>query len=71
MTEQGRELQRAQAELLPGEDLKPFEGQWVALRGGRVVAHDLDPVALRERPGVAERDMLLPVPAATAGVYIL
>lgn len=65
------ELEREQQRLLPKEDLAPFAGQWVALRDGRVIAHDLDPVVLRDHQAVLETDMLMPVPAGGRGIFIL
>lgn len=65
------ELEREQQRLLPKEDLAPYAGQWVALRDGRVIAHDLDPVALRDKQEVLETDMLMPVPTGGRGIFIL
>lgn len=53
------------------EDLTPFAGSWVAIRDGHVVASALDPVELRDMPEVEEDDMLMPVPDAGAGVFVL
>ena len=65
------ELDREQRRLVPKEDLAPFAGQWVALREGRVIAHDLDPVALRDNQEVLDTDMLMPVPSGGQGIFIL
>jgi hypothetical protein len=65
------ELGREQDKLLPTEDLAPYRGQWIALRGGRVVASDLDPIALRDNPDVRETDALMPVPAQEDTIFIL
>jgi hypothetical protein len=65
------ELVRAQQNVLPKEDLTPYAGQWVALRNGRVVAHDIDAVALRANPDVSEDDVLLPVPTGGSDLLIL
>ena len=65
------EIQREQQGAMPQEDLSPYAGQWVALRDGRVVASDIDPVALRENPEVTETDALFPVPAAGTGLLLL
>ncbi len=56
------EIQREQAEAMAHEDLAPYAGQWVAIRDGKVVAADLDAVALRQRPEVKDGDLLLHVP---------
>ena len=65
------DLEQAQAELDPKEDLTPYEGQWVALREGRVIASDLDAVALRDNPAVSEDDALILVPSGGAAIFIL
>lgn len=54
-------VQEAQHQLAPKEDLTQYAGQWVALRDGYVVAHDLDPAALRARDEVHEGDAIIPV----------
>ena len=56
------EIQREQARAMPHEDLASYAGQWVAVRDGKVIASDLDAVALRNHPEVASDDELLPVP---------
>jgi len=60
-----------QASLAPQEDLRPYAGKWVALRGGYVVTSADDSVSLRDDPAVKESDQLLPVPAADSGMYVL
>ena len=65
------ELERKQQGALPKEDLSPYAGQWVALRDGRVVAADLTGVALRNNPAVEADDIIMPVPPASGGVFIL
>jgi hypothetical protein len=65
-----KEIRRQQAKNLPQEDLSPHAGKWVALRDGRVVAVDIDPVALRDQPGVRSTDVLTPVPTHSAGTFI-
>jgi hypothetical protein len=66
-----QEIQREQQAMMPKEDLTAYAGQWVALRGGRVVASDLDPVALRDNPAVSEGDTLILVPAQGSDLLIL
>jgi hypothetical protein len=46
----------------PKEDLRPFAGEWVALRRGYVVEHDRDLARLREHPAVRDDDVIFPVP---------
>lgn len=65
-----KEAEVQQAALTPKEDLRPYVGQWVALRDGIVVAHDIDPVSLREQPGVHPTDVILPVPDAEGGYFL-
>lgn len=65
------ELNKAQQSVLPKEDLRPYEGLWVALRDGRVIASDVDAVALRANPEVTEDDALLPVPVGGIDMLIL
>jgi hypothetical protein len=64
-------IQREQAESIPHVDLSSYAGLWVALRGGQVIASDLDAVALRNRPEVESTDVLLPVPDASADLLLL
>jgi hypothetical protein len=66
-----REFNRVQDEMLPREDLRPYAGKWVALRKGRVVAADIEPLALRDKPGVEKGDMLLQVPDPAINILIL
>ncbi|HTU77316.1 MAG TPA: DUF5678 domain-containing protein [Solirubrobacteraceae bacterium] len=66
-----KEIQREQARSIPHIDLSSYAGQWVAIRGDKVVASDLDAVALRNRPEVEETDTLLPVPDASADLLLL
>jgi|GEM_PF-2658936 len=53
------------------EDLSAFEGQWVALRDGRIVAHAETPAELREMSQVNESDILILVPDhSTSAVFL-
>ncbi len=54
-------VEREQERLAPKEDLRPYRGQWVALREGYVVASNVDPTALFDRSDLRE-DMIIPVP---------
>lgn len=65
------EIQRQQAQTISREDLRPYAGQWVALRDGKVIASDLDAVALRNRPEVTDDDLLLPVPDQAPELLLL
>ena len=53
------------------EDLTPYAGSWVAIRDGKVVASALDPVELRNKPEVAEHDLLMPVPDSGASTFLM
>jgi hypothetical protein len=56
------EIQREQNRAMPHEDLTPYVGRWIAVRDGKVVASDLDAVALRNHPEVRSDDEILLVP---------
>jgi len=50
--------------------LSPYEGLWVALRDGRVVASHADPVQLKANAVVADDDVLMPVPKDRGSILI-
>jgi hypothetical protein len=54
---------------LPEHDLEHYTGEWVALRDGIVVAHDVDPQALQAHPDVRPTDDLFPVGEPPSGFY--
>jgi hypothetical protein len=56
---------------LPEDDLEHYTGEWVAMREGRVVAHDPDPDKLREDPAVREGDDIFPVGDPPSGFYMI
>jgi hypothetical protein len=56
------ETEEALSDWMPKEDLRQFAGEWVALRRGYVVEHDLDLARLREHPQVWDDDVFLSVP---------
>jgi hypothetical protein len=60
-----------QQQLAPKEDLSPYAGQWVALRDGHVIARAMDAVTLRDRPGIQENDVLIPVRRHGTGINVL
>ena len=43
-------------------------GEWVAVRDGKVVAHDVDPEALQANPAVLPTDDVFPVGDPPVGV---
>jgi hypothetical protein len=57
------------ARALPESDLEHYSGQWVAVRDGRVVAHDPDPEALQANPAVQPTDDVFPVGDPPSGFY--
>lgn len=59
--ERVRAIQRAQRDGMPREDLRPYAGQWVAIRKGRVVAANPDVKALVADPRFGPDDTLWPV----------
>ena len=56
------EIERQQDDSMPKEDLSRFAGEWVALRRGRVVAHDSEYSQLRHKPAVRDGDVAVRVP---------
>jgi hypothetical protein len=52
-------------------ELDPYDGKWVAVRDGRVVAHAPDEAALRAHPDVADDDDMYPVGDPVTGFYML
>ncbi len=47
---------------MPREDLRPYAGQWIAVRDGHVIAHHGDGYALVDLAAVARDDMVMYVP---------
>lgn len=60
-----------QTEPLVTDDLSPYEGMWVAIRGGKIVASALNSFELRDNPDVREDDALMPVPLDGDATFIL
>ena len=63
-------FREAQAKLDAKEDLAPYMGKWVALRGGKVIASDLSAKGLRDKPEVRPTDAIIPAPRSRAGFFI-
>jgi Family of unknown function (DUF5678) len=55
----------------PAESLDRYEGKWVAVRGGRVVAHASNERQLRLHPAVRKDDLKYPVGEPHTGFYML
>jgi hypothetical protein len=53
------------------DDLGQYEGKWVAMRDGRVVAHADDEETLRAQADVADTDLLFPVGEPPSGFYLI
>jgi Family of unknown function (DUF5678) len=56
---------------LPEGDLQHYDGQWVAVRDGRVVAAAADEEALRAAPAVREGDDVYPIGDPPSGFYFV
>jgi hypothetical protein len=52
-------------------DLEPYDGQWVAVRGDRVVAAADDQEALQAHPNVRESDDMYPIGDPPSGFYMI
>ncbi|HZQ81938.1 MAG TPA: DUF5678 domain-containing protein [Gaiellaceae bacterium] len=53
------------------DDLGPYEGQWVAMRDGRVVAHAGDEQTVRAHEDVQETDLVFPIGEPPSGFYLI
>jgi hypothetical protein len=53
------------------QDLDRYDGRWVAVRDGRVVADAEDEVALRADPRVRDGDDVYPVGEPPSGFYMI
>lgn len=60
-----------QQDFFVTDDLTPYKGSWVAIRDGKVVDSALSPVELRDRAEVREDDVLIFVPSASTGAFVL
>jgi hypothetical protein len=54
---------------LPEDDLEHFDGQWVAVRDGKLIAHAPDLEALQSNPAVLPTDDVFPVGDPPSGFY--
>jgi hypothetical protein len=55
--------------VLPEDDLEHYDGQWVAMRDGKVIAHAADADALQANPAVLPTDDVFPVGPPPSGFY--
>jgi hypothetical protein len=53
------------------EDLEPYDGKWVAVRDGKVVAHADDEETLRADSRIRDGDLLYPVGDPPSGFYLI
>jgi hypothetical protein len=53
------------------DDLTPYDGEWVAVRDGKVVAHAQDEETLRADPNVQDGDDMYPVGEPPSGFYLV
>jgi hypothetical protein len=53
------------------DDLGQYDGKWVAMRDGRVVAHADDEETLRANADVAATDLLFPIGEPPSGFYMI
>ena len=53
------------------DDLAAYDGRWVAMRGGRVVAHGPDEDSVRADKAVTEADLVFPVGEPPSGFYLI
>lgn len=56
---------------LPEGDLEHYEGQWVAVRGGAVVAHAAEYETLMADPAVEPGDDVFPIGEPPSGFYFV
>jgi Family of unknown function (DUF5678) len=53
------------------DDLEAYDGKWVALREGRVVAHAEDEETVRSHSHVQATDLVFPVGEPPSGFYLI
>jgi len=53
------------------QDLDDYDGRWVAVRNGEVVAHAADEESLRRDEAVRETDLLYPIGDPPSGFYLI
>jgi Family of unknown function (DUF5678) len=52
-------------------DLDKYDGEWVAVRDGNVVAHASDEETLRADPAVRDGDLVYPIGDPPSGFYMI
>ena len=53
------------------QDLDDYDGRWVAVRDGKVVAHGDDEESLRADPAVRDGDLVYPIGDPPSGFYLI
>jgi lactam utilization protein B len=53
------------------EDLAAYDGKWVAMRDGRVVAHADEEEAVRAHAAVRETDLVFSIGEPPSGFYLI
>jgi hypothetical protein len=53
------------------QNLDDYDGCWVAVRNGEVVAHAEDEETLRADPAVRDGDLLYPIGDPPSGFYLI
>jgi hypothetical protein len=53
------------------QELDDYDGRWVAMRKGLVVAHAEDEQALRREPAMRRGDLVFPIGDPPTGFYMI
>jgi len=53
------------------QNLDDYDGRWVAVRAGRVVAHAADEESLRADEAVHDDDLVYPIGDPPSGFYLI
>ena len=53
------------------EDLEAYDGRWVAMRDGRVIADGDDESAVRTHDAVQDTDLVFPIGEPPSGFYLI
>jgi hypothetical protein len=53
------------------QNLDDYDGRWVAVRDGKVVAHGDDEELLRADPAVRDGDLVYPIGDPPSGFYLI
>ena len=53
------------------QNLDDYDGRWVAVRDGKVVAHGDDEESVRTDPAVRDGDLVYPIGDPPSGFYLI